>query len=418
MRERKAVSLLTRRSGRGLAAELGVSHAVPASRLRHLHPRHRHFCSSRSARFRPGVAMTAAKPARTYERLAASRAIRREVRAEVGKSASRRPMVGHATAGHCPRRRLRRRRPGDIVAEIKQELQTEMGLLPVQLLRDRRASFVELYSYDNLGKTNYGTAGYLGRGYFITVKHAVVALQDEDERPGARKIQSDEESMYRGKEIPAKVVDTGDADIEVHSGDWAIIKHARSRPAAPARRYRICLRLRRHRSSASATTTRRGSSSRPVTSGSERRTVSSRASPTAILGCRAAASSTSMAIWSASRSAGCRATTASPSSCRFARRCSVRCRPWLNRSQQPCSPRSPRPNIHIARRILRGGGPPYNPACSAGAFCSHCRSHDVPWRRTLCERDARPPRGSSLPTAGSDNSPTPISTVTSTEIQN
>ena len=30
--------------------------------------------------------------------------------------------------------------------------------------------------------------------------------------------------VYRGKEIPAKVVDTGDADVEVHSGDWAIIK--------------------------------------------------------------------------------------------------------------------------------------------------------------------------------------------------
>ena len=69
-----------------------------------------------------------------------------------------------------------------MVAEIKEQLQTEMGLLPVHLLRDRRSSFVELYSYDNLGKTNYGTAGYLGNGYFITVKHAVVALHDEDDR--------------------------------------------------------------------------------------------------------------------------------------------------------------------------------------------------------------------------------------------
>src|SRR5205823_1350530 len=31
------------------------------------------------------------------------------------------------------------------LAEIKQELQSEMGLLPVHLLRDRRSSFVELY---------------------------------------------------------------------------------------------------------------------------------------------------------------------------------------------------------------------------------------------------------------------------------
>ena len=110
-----------------------------------------------------------------------------------------------------------------MVAEIKQELQSEMGLLPVHLLRDRRLSFVELYSYDNLGKTNYGTAGYLGGGYFITVKHAVVALKDEDDRQSSRRIAS-VKIMYRGKEIPARVVDTGDAEQEVHSGDWAIIK--------------------------------------------------------------------------------------------------------------------------------------------------------------------------------------------------
>jgi Trypsin-like peptidase domain len=110
-----------------------------------------------------------------------------------------------------------------MVAEIKQELQSEMGLLPVHLLRDRRSSFVELYSYDTLGKTNYGTAGYLGGGYFITVKHAVVALKDEDDRQSTRRITS-VKIMYRGKEIPARVIDTGDAEQEVHSGDWAIIK--------------------------------------------------------------------------------------------------------------------------------------------------------------------------------------------------
>ena len=30
--------------------------------------------------------------------------------------------------------------------------------------------------------------------------------------------------LYQGKEIPATLVDAGDADVEVHSGDWAIIK--------------------------------------------------------------------------------------------------------------------------------------------------------------------------------------------------
>ena len=110
-----------------------------------------------------------------------------------------------------------------MIAEIKKELQHEMGLVPVTLLRDRRSSFVELYSYDSLGKTNYGTAGYLGGGYFITVKHAVVALKDDDDRQSTRKIASIK-IVYKGKEIPARVIDTGDADQEVHSGDWAIIK--------------------------------------------------------------------------------------------------------------------------------------------------------------------------------------------------
>ena len=112
-----------------------------------------------------------------------------------------------------------------MIQEIKAELQNEMGLLPVKLLRDRRESFVELYTADNFGKTSYGTAGYLGGGYFVTVKHAVVALKDEESRQNARKIVSIK-VLYQGKEVPATLVDSGDADVEVHSGDWAIIKTA------------------------------------------------------------------------------------------------------------------------------------------------------------------------------------------------
>ena len=109
-----------------------------------------------------------------------------------------------------------------MVAEIKQEIQDEMGLLPVRLLRERRASFVELYAYDNDGNKTYGTAGYLGRGYFMTVKHAVVALTGDTE--GAPRTITSVKIVYKGREIPARVIDTGDADVEVHSGDWAIIK--------------------------------------------------------------------------------------------------------------------------------------------------------------------------------------------------
>lgn len=110
-----------------------------------------------------------------------------------------------------------------LIAEVKQELQAEMGLVPVQLLRERRSSFVELYSEDNFGKTNYGTAGYLGNGYFVTVKHAVVALSDDDPHDATRRIVSIK-VLYKGKEVPARLIDAGDANAEVHSGDWAIIR--------------------------------------------------------------------------------------------------------------------------------------------------------------------------------------------------
>ena len=154
-------------------------------------------------------------------------AIRAEVRTELGRTRATDAAVPAATTGQTAARSEPAAAVGSarsrMIAEIKKELQSEMGLVPVTLLRDRRSSFVELYSYDSLGKTNYGTAGYLGGGYFITVKHAVVALKDDDDRPSTRKIASIK-IVYKGKEIPAKLIDTGDADQEVHSGDWAIIK--------------------------------------------------------------------------------------------------------------------------------------------------------------------------------------------------
>jgi S1-C subfamily serine protease len=107
-----------------------------------------------------------------------------------------------------------------LVADIKEQLKNEMGLMPVSLLRERRRSFVEMYSYDTTGASNYGTAGYLGQGYFITVKHGVVALGEGSD---SRRITS-VKIMYQGRAIPAKIVDTGDAQVEVDSGDWAILK--------------------------------------------------------------------------------------------------------------------------------------------------------------------------------------------------
>ncbi|RPJ77127.1 MAG: serine protease, partial [Acidobacteria bacterium] len=111
-----------------------------------------------------------------------------------------------------------------MVEEIKRQLQSEMGLMPVQLLRERRKSFVELYAYDNNGRSNYGTAGYLGGGYFVTVKHAVVALHASID--DGRRIES-VKLMINGKAVPATVVDSGDAKVEVDPGDWAVLKVAK-----------------------------------------------------------------------------------------------------------------------------------------------------------------------------------------------
>jgi S1-C subfamily serine protease len=107
-----------------------------------------------------------------------------------------------------------------IVADVKRQLQTEMGLLPLTLIRDRRKSFVELYSYDDRGGSSYGTAGYLGNGYFITVKHVVVALGQEAEPRVINSIKL----MIGGRPIGARLVDAGAARVGVDPGDWAILK--------------------------------------------------------------------------------------------------------------------------------------------------------------------------------------------------
>ncbi|MGH9328834.1 MAG: trypsin-like peptidase domain-containing protein [Vicinamibacterales bacterium] len=112
-----------------------------------------------------------------------------------------------------------------LVADIKKQLQAEMGLTPIDLLKARRESFVELYSYDNRGSSSYGTAGYLGDGYFITVKHGVVSLDPPDSIEGrGRRVIETIKLMHRGRPLKAKLIDAGDAHSEVDPGDWAILK--------------------------------------------------------------------------------------------------------------------------------------------------------------------------------------------------
>ena len=109
-----------------------------------------------------------------------------------------------------------------LVEDVKRQLKDEMGLLPLNVLRQRRDSFVELYSYDDKGSSSYGTAGYLGDGYFITVKHGVIALGQEG-LSDPRRITSVKLSV-NGRSLSARVIDSGEARVEVDPGDWAIVK--------------------------------------------------------------------------------------------------------------------------------------------------------------------------------------------------
>lgn len=140
------------------------------------------------------------------------------LRAELDQLRRREPPRPTGTSGHV------NADPGraSIIDDVKRQLSDEMGLLPLNLLRDRRESFVELYSYDDRGSSSYGTAGYLGNGYFITVKHGVVALGQEG-LSDPRRITS-VKIAYKGKMLSARVIDVGDAKVEVDPGDWAIVK--------------------------------------------------------------------------------------------------------------------------------------------------------------------------------------------------
>jgi hypothetical protein len=146
------------------------------------------------------------------------------LRADIELLRQREAHQATGTSGHLPNApvAMNMESRAAIVADVKRELTAEMGLLPLTLLRDRRNSFVELNSYDDRGQSNYGTAGYLGNGYFITVKHAVVAL-GQDTHGDARRIDSIK-LTYKGRSLAARVIDYGDARAEVDPGDWAIIK--------------------------------------------------------------------------------------------------------------------------------------------------------------------------------------------------
>ena len=111
---------------------------------------------------------------RIERRIAANNEAIAELRGKVTQDEARAVgTAGDGAAGGCDRRRLAR----PSCRRDQGQLQQEMGLVPIRVLRERRSSFVPVHAYDESGSLRYGTAGYLGDGYFITVKHGVLSLR-------------------------------------------------------------------------------------------------------------------------------------------------------------------------------------------------------------------------------------------------
>ncbi len=87
-----------------------------------------------------------------------------------------------------------------------------------QALRSTGKGVVSLSSTYKDGRRTYGAAGYLGKGYFITVKHGLVDF-DVVEQPKVEKVTL----HINNVDVPATIVDMGDATGEVQAGDWAIL---------------------------------------------------------------------------------------------------------------------------------------------------------------------------------------------------
>jgi hypothetical protein len=103
----------------------------------------------------------------------------------------------------------------------------DLGHFSPKVLKKYRSSFVEVYAYFKEGKTlkaNYGTAGYLGDGFFLTSKHIVAPYGAPGEPPPPTILSV--KINYQGALVDANVIDTGDASVkgEVSLGDWALLK--------------------------------------------------------------------------------------------------------------------------------------------------------------------------------------------------
>ena len=197
-------------------------------------------------------------------------AIRSEVKSELGKGtrATRSPAgtAGHLADGDVGSRPDGRRNQGGAAERDGARPRSTAARSAIEL---RRALLLRQPRQDQLrhGRVTWatGTSSRSSTPWWRCLRTT--------ERASGRKIVS-VKVVYRGKEIPAKVVDFGDADAEVQSGDWAIIHTRDARSAGAATPTPATRTTSRARFSGWATTTRRASSSRPATSASGHPTVS------------------------------------------------------------------------------------------------------------------------------------------------
>ncbi len=111
--------------------------------------------------------------------------------------------------------------------QVRAQEQVPVTPFPKKLRRFRR-SFVELRAYLNPQHEsyNFGTAGYLGHGYFITVKHNVTSLKDPRSLKPLFSI-GDLAVRYRDTDYPVQLIDQGSSEGiqgEIDDQDWAIVK--------------------------------------------------------------------------------------------------------------------------------------------------------------------------------------------------
>ena len=119
----------------------------------------------------------------------------------------------------------RRRRRASMVAEIKEQLQTEMGLLPVHLLRDRPIELRRALLLRQPGQDELRHGRIPGRRLLHHRQaRGRARCNDEDDRQSARKIHVGEGGLPRQGNPGEGGRHAATPTSEVHSGDWAIIK--------------------------------------------------------------------------------------------------------------------------------------------------------------------------------------------------